>query len=275
MAIQIHQLNEITTPAMTDYLADDTGTDTGKLSIETLAGAILADYQATFGDDTTDVVSKVTAIATAQATDEANIATLQTDVSGKVDKAGDTMTGNLTISSENAVQRFLKIANSVRNVRWSLNNDGNFGLYDDTNNEWILYNQNGNAKLVTPKTLRADTFECVTKPTVIQAIPAAITSVSVGSWVTVASISIPTSAIYVITGSVIVSGSTGAAGVLRLDTSSGNCRQSFYIPNGNTFAASVADIVEMGGGGTVNLQVYVSGTVNILSGGRLKAVRIV
>lgn len=273
MAIQIHQLNEISSPAMTDYLADDTGSDTGKLSIETLAGAILADYQATFDQDTTDVVSKVTDIATAQTADEADIATLQTDVSGKVDKTGDTMTGSLTVTGDSQ-QRYFRINNGVRNVRLTVNADGNCGLYDDTNSKWVLYDQPGTDYLVINEGVRATSFTSTTNPTVIGATPSPISAVATGSWVDVASVTLPYAGTYIITGSLLISGTTGSVCGARLDSSSGNCRQSYTIPNTNIHGVSVSDIMYGSANQTVTIQVYCTGTINIQSGGRLKAVRI-
>ena len=104
MAIQIHQLNELTSTSMSDYLAEDTGSDTGKVSVSALAAAIVKDYEATFGNgDTASIID---------------------EIDTKVSKAGDTMTGNLVISGDNT-QRLLRINNGIRNIRFTENTDGN------------------------------------------------------------------------------------------------------------------------------------------------------
>lgn len=123
MAIQIHQLNELTSPSMSDYLAEDTGSDTGKVSVSALAAAIVKDYEATFGNgDTASIID---------------------EIDTKVSKSGDTMTGNLVLSGEN-VQRLIRINNGVRNLQWTANADGNAGFYDDGNAKWLLrFGSNG------------------------------------------------------------------------------------------------------------------------------------
>lgn len=254
MAIQIHQLNELTSPSMSDYLAEDTGADTGKVSVSALAGAILKDYEATFGNgDTASIID---------------------EIDTKVSKAGDTMTGSLAISASTASQRVLRLQNTVRNVCASLNVDGNFGFYDDTNGKWILYDQPGTDYLVINEGIRATSFTSTTNPTVISATPSEISSVATGSWVNVASITLPYVGTYIVTGSLLISGAAGSVCGARLDSSSGNCRQSYTIPNGNIHGVSVSDIMYGTANQTVTIQVYCTGTINILSGGRLKAVRI-
>lgn len=128
MAIQIHQLNELTSPSMSDYLAEDTGSDTGKVSVSALAAAIVKDYEATFGSgDTASIID---------------------EIDTKVSKAGDTMTGNLVLTGEN-VQRLFRINNGIRNIRFTENTDGNAGFYDDGNSKWLLrFGSNGAITIV-------------------------------------------------------------------------------------------------------------------------------
>lgn len=62
MSIQIHQLNELTSPALSDVVAVDNGTDTGKVSIDAVAGLVLNDYK--FGDNNESVAEHLADIAT-------------------------------------------------------------------------------------------------------------------------------------------------------------------------------------------------------------------
>lgn len=284
MAIQIHQLNQITAPAMTDVLALDTGTDTGKVSVETLSSAVLADYEATFGEDTTDVISKVTAVATAQAADADNIATLQTDVSGKVNKSGDTMTGVLTITGTNQ-QRFVRINNGTRNVRLTNNADGNFGLYDDTADQtgWILRSTSGNSLLTTPAAFACGALtlsgHSSAVGSIIQASKTTATAVTSGSWTELQRITLPIGT-WVIMGTITCSSTTASADsskffTLQLSTTSGYARQTVSLVSSVYSSGSVTDFYTTTTESTdVTMSAYVGTNCNIARS-YLKAIRIV
>lgn len=266
MAIQIHQLNELT-PSVSDYLALDTGADTGKASVSALADAMLADYEATFGTgDTATVIDKV---------------------NGKVNKAGDTMTGNLVISGSGTEQRLLRIQNGTRNVRTILNGDGNFGFYDDTNSGWILRSSSGNGLLTTPTAFSTGGNMTVgglltvqghssAVGTIVQASKATATAITGGSWVELQRIAIPAGT-WAIVGNVTCSTTTSSADAskfftVRLNTSDGYARMTVPLVSGVS-SGSVADFYEDTAPNDMVLSVYSGINANIARS-YLKAVRI-
>lgn len=260
MAIQIHQLNEIISPAMTDVLAEDTGTDTGKVSVQTLANAMLADYEATFGDGTTDTVIN--------------------KVDSKVSKAGDTMTGSLTMTGDNT-QRMLRINNGVRNMRLTCNADGNVGLYDDTANQtgWILRSSAGGGLLATPAAFSCGNLTVTgsvsaTTPPAVQAATGSNKTLTAGSWNDLTSLSLSAGTWVIIAQATTSTTGIGNSITLRLSTSSGNPRQTWDLVSGVYSSGCAADIVTLTATTSVDLTAYSAGTPRI-SYYAIKAVRII
>ena len=64
------------------------------------------------------------------------------DVSGKVDKSGDTMTGDLVISTSESTSR-VRVATSATNIALAAQNGGHHGLWSVTLNKWLLYGLTG------------------------------------------------------------------------------------------------------------------------------------
>lgn len=62
---------------------------------------------------------------------------------GKVSKAGDTMSGNLTISKNTQAECIVKNTNNNASVSVVAGESGARGLYDTVNSKWIIYSPNG------------------------------------------------------------------------------------------------------------------------------------
>ena len=96
---------------------------------------------------------------------KADQADLTAGLAGKVNRAGDDMTGNLTVTTENTAG-FIKVGATqggtamARGGMWATVG-GNFGFYDDINRRWILRSDlHGNHLPVTLSALRTAKVTC-------------------------------------------------------------------------------------------------------------------
>lgn len=118
-------------------------------------------------------------------------------------------------------------------------------------------------------------IETGTPPTIIQAIPATGSQTTTGSWTDACSITLPSAGTYILMGSLSFTAAVGTYIQVRLDSSSGNVRDSIYIGHATTWHGStVVDFITVGASTVVKLQMMLSATSNLRTG-RLKAVRIV
>jgi hypothetical protein len=112
-------------------------------------------------------------------------------------------------------------------------------------------------------------------PSVIQANPTTGSKTTTGSWIDLTSITLPEAGTYIIMGSASFTAAVGTYIQVRVDSSSGNVRDSIYIANASTWHGStVTDIVTVSTATVVKLQAMLSATSNLRTG-RLKAVRII
>ena len=144
----------------TDGIWEQVNTNTENISSNT---AKIGTNTAKIGTNTTDISSLKTRMNTAEnniSTNTGNISTNTADISNlksktntldtsKVNRAGDTMTGNLYVSKSS--EPLIGVTNGTRKIVLMIGSGGvNRGIHDSIDNAWIVYKDESNLNTPLP-----------------------------------------------------------------------------------------------------------------------------
>lgn len=199
---------------------------------------------------------------------------------GKVAQSADlfevdlrTQINDTVVVYGDGVDRTLQLNNGVRSVNHIVYGTGYYGIYDNTNNEWILRSDPSTRNINIPHRLLleghssavGDIYEGSTVNSV---------TLTANAWTNVLSNNFAAGS-WIITGYVTIhTGNQGAGITITMSSiGSGFARQSVYAHGGASYSANVTGYIKLTGTTAITLQVWSASAITV-DGCRIRGMRI-